>query len=307
MKKILFSLFTIGVMSLGNSQVVVFEDSFDTYTDFAIDNVGNWTLTDVDGFNTYGISAGSGNSVVFANSGVAKSFQVFNSTTTNPALTPGTVSDWTARTGNKSMVCFASNPSNGGGYNNDWLISPQISLGNTNTLSFWYKACHTTYGAEKFSVGISTTGTAPADFTIVSANPITLTTGITYVEYTYSFPASFDGQDVYVGIHCTSQDQFGFMVDDFKIEAQTLSANDVNAGLNKTFTYPNPAKDVLNVKLGDNFNASTTTISLYSILGKKVATYNYATSLNINQLPKGVYMVKIADNNNSITSKLVIE
>ena len=51
MKKILFSLLSAGFMFSAvnsNAQTVLFEDSFETYTDFAIANVGNWTLTDVD-------------------------------------------------------------------------------------------------------------------------------------------------------------------------------------------------------------------------------------------------------------------
>lgn len=51
MKKILFSLCTAGILFSANTvkaQTVIFEDSFETYTDFAIANVGNWTLTDVD-------------------------------------------------------------------------------------------------------------------------------------------------------------------------------------------------------------------------------------------------------------------
>ena len=51
------------------AQTVLFEDSFETYTDFAIANVGNWTLTDVDLKPTYGFTG-----ITFPNTGVAKSF-----------------------------------------------------------------------------------------------------------------------------------------------------------------------------------------------------------------------------------------
>ena len=51
MRKILFSLFATAALcatDVMKAQTVLFEDSFETYTDFAIANVGNWTLTDVD-------------------------------------------------------------------------------------------------------------------------------------------------------------------------------------------------------------------------------------------------------------------
>ena len=57
MKKILFSLFVTAALSATNTmkaQTVLFEDSFETYADFEISNVGNWTLTDVDLKTTYG-------------------------------------------------------------------------------------------------------------------------------------------------------------------------------------------------------------------------------------------------------------
>ena len=90
MKKILFSLFVTAALCATNTmkaQTVLFEDSFETYTDFAIANVGNWTLTDVDMKTTYGF-----NGVTYPNTSVAKSFQVFNSTMTTPPLTPSATS-----------------------------------------------------------------------------------------------------------------------------------------------------------------------------------------------------------------------
>jgi hypothetical protein len=102
MKKLLLSLIVLSAFN-AKAQITLFEDSFEFYDDFAIANVGDWTLTDVDGKVTYGF-----NGITFLNSGVAKSFQVFNVATTTPALTPSATSDWTARTGERHMVCFVA-------------------------------------------------------------------------------------------------------------------------------------------------------------------------------------------------------
>lgn len=217
MKKILFSLIAAAAVfstDAMKAQTVIFEDSFESYTDFAIANVGSWTLTDVDLKTTYGFQG-----VTFPNTQVAKSFQVFNSTLTTPALDPTTTSNWSARTGARAMVSFGADSAP---WSNDWLISPQVQLiaGSGASLSFWAKGCDATYGAEKFKVLVSTTGTAVADFTAIS--PLTVTpSDAVYHEYTYNLNA-YAGQQVYIAIQCTSDDQFGFAVDDFKVVSTTL-------------------------------------------------------------------------------------
>src|SRR5690606_17621694 len=160
--------------------------------------------------------------LTFANTGVAKSFIIFNSlmtlnsTTLEPSpMTPTATNNWAARTGERNAVCFAAVPA-AGVVNNDWLISPQVTLGASgNTLKFWAKSCDAQYGAERFKVGVSTTGTAPANFTIISpGNYVTTPANATYVQYTYPLD-NYANQPVYIGINCVSNDQFGFAIDDF--------------------------------------------------------------------------------------------
>lgn len=211
MKKLLLSLLTVaGISATGvmNAQNVLFQDSFETYSDFEITNVGGWTLTDVDGLTTYGFTG-----ITFPGAYAAKSFQVFNSTATTPPMTSTATSNWTAHTGSKMMAAFASTEAP---WNNDWLISPQVQLlADGGTLSFWAKSCDATYGLEKFKVYVSTTGTAVADFTAISA-VITTPSDAAWHEYSYDLSA-YAGQAVHIAIQCTSQDQFGFAIDDFKV------------------------------------------------------------------------------------------
>jgi hypothetical protein len=76
MKKVLLLVSAIVLaVNTYNAQTTIFQDSFDTYTDFAISGVGSWTLRDIDLKTTYGF-----NGISFTNSNIAKSFQVFNST-----------------------------------------------------------------------------------------------------------------------------------------------------------------------------------------------------------------------------------
>ena len=59
MKKILLSLLFLSSL-MANAQTTIFEDSFETYADFAITGVGSWALIDVDLRPTYVFPEGIG-------------------------------------------------------------------------------------------------------------------------------------------------------------------------------------------------------------------------------------------------------
>ncbi len=68
--------------------------------------------------------------------------------------------------------------------------------------------------------------------------------------------------------------------------------------------YPNPAKDY--VKL---INVENTTIEIYNIIGSLIATYSNVTdseiTINLDKIQVGTYFIKITDDKNVITKKLV--
>ncbi len=300
-KTLLLGLALLGVNATNFAQTTLFEDSFDTYTDFAISGVGNWTLIDVDLRPTYGFVG-----VDFANSGVAKSFQVFNATTTVAPLTPTATSDWTARTGNKHMVCFAAVPDGTVLENNDWLISPQVTLGSSsNTLTFWAKACDASFGVEEFKVGISS-GNTNANVTLLSTGTITIPSNINWVQYTYNIPASFDGQSVYFSINCVSSDQFGFAVDDFKVTT-TAVASTQSFFTDNFSIYPNPVNNVLHLSVKNGLLVNE--ITMIDINGRTVKTINNTLDsemeINVSDLTSGVYMLNVKTDEGVATSKFV--
>jgi hypothetical protein len=299
MKKLLLSLLILGGLN-ATAQVSIYDDSFEFYEDFAFENIGDWTTVDLDLLPTYGFTG-----VTFLNSGIAKSFQVFNATTTVPALTASATADWTAKTGDRHMVCFASVPTGAVTANNDWLISPQITLGNSNTVKFWAKACDATYFQERFSVWVSTSGTAPADFVKISAGNFITTPNITWVEYTYNLAASYDGLPVYIGIKCISPDMFGFAIDDFSVTAATLGTEGFFAS--NYAVYPNPANNVLNI------NSKNTSVfeqvQLTDVNGRIVKSEKTSGvityQMNIADLNAGVYFLKVTSNQGSSSTKII--
>jgi hypothetical protein len=303
MKKFLLSFIAFAGIS-SSAQTNLFEDSFEFYDDFAISDVGDWTLTDVDLKATYGFSG-----ITFPNTGVAKSFQVFNATQTTSSttgeptpLTPSATSDWTARTGDKHMVCFAA--STAPPVNNDWLISPQITLATSNVLKFWAKACDATYSGERFSVWVSTTDTNVASFTKISAGAFITTPNITWVEYTYNLAATYNNLPVYIGIKCTSPDMFGFAVDDFSVTGTVLATDSFFAS--NYAVGPNPATDVVNISAKNNNTINTVEITDVNGRVVKNVTVNAETSqINVSDLNSGVYFLKASSENGVGTSKIV--
>lgn len=289
MKKILlFALLAVGGSM--NAQTTIFEDSFETYPDFALTGIGGWTMIDGDLLPTYGFNAPT----TFPGDFDAKAWQVFNSTATTPPLTVSATSDWTARTGARSMVCFAAVPDPDAGVtqNDDWLISPQMTLGSAgNVLSFWAKSCDTEFGDEVFSVLISTTGTAVSDFMAIDEG-IMSPADLTYYEYTYDL-AGFENTPVYIAIHCTSSDMFGFMVDDFKVTTTDLGRDDFFA--TNFSAYPNPANNVLNINTKNGVQMDQ--IQLTDINGRVVSNIAVngvtETQVNMTDLASGVYFLKV--------------
>ncbi|RDI04550.1 T9SS-dependent choice-of-anchor J family protein [Flavobacterium sp. AG291] len=295
-KHLLLGAFLLGSFFTANAQQTLFEDSFETYTTFAITGIGSWTLVDADGQVTYGF-----NGAAFENSGEPMAYIVFDSAATDPALEPTETSNWSARTGNKSMISFAGAE---GAANNDWLISPQVQLAATgNTVKFWAKTCDGTY-SEKFKVGVSTTGVDTADFTVISAGA-SVTAPNAWTEFTYDLDA-YANQQVYISINCISNDQFGFAVDDFSVTADDVAGLNDNLASNLSI-YPNPVNNIINIDSNDNISISK--VSIADLNGRTVKSVSFDgvsnASVNIADLASGMYMMNITSDKGMTTKKIM--
>lgn len=241
MKKIILSALLLAASFNAKAQSTIFQDSFESYTPFAIANVGAWTLTDVDlGQQTYTgyILNGVFTSFEYPNRGGLKSFQVFDPALTVPSMvTLGSPAfSFTARTGNNSMISWGPLGTIGqqSPVSNNWLISPNITLGTTNVVKFWAKASTSNSSGtppvetgfkERFSVYVSSTNTAIASFVKIStgvpvgADYITMAgPGKVWYEYSFTLPASYDNTPVYIAIQCvTPLNEGNFLIDDFKV------------------------------------------------------------------------------------------
>lgn len=74
--------------------------------------------------------------------------------------------------------------------------------------------------------------------------------------------------------------------------------------------YPNPATSFLNINLSDNQNFGKISVKIYSILGQVVKTVSIDNSISkkrisVDELPKGVYMLRVQNENRDYTGKFI--
>ena len=70
--------------------------------------------------------------------------------------------------------------------------------------------------------------------------------------------------------------------------------------------YPNPTRDLLNIDLGQN---PESTVVLYNVLGEEVLreTAKNNTTISLKELPKGLYSVRVWNNNGAYKEQIVLQ
>lgn len=183
-------------------------DSIESYTDFAIDGIGEWTMVDRDFDVTYKIKKDLDS---YPNESAPKAFQVCNA----KRLGIDIWDEGKPHSGDKMLMAMA----NVNYVNNDWMISPQLN-GASQVISFFAKA-FTAQGnmEERMRVLYSTTDTDPAHFVQVSRGEY-VELPDSWTEYEYRVPEGAK----YFAINCVSPGgakSFAMFVDD-------LSFNDLS-------------------------------------------------------------------------------
>ena len=192
---------------------VIFADNFESYDNFSL-SFGPWILVDADGAATYGFQG-----ISFPNSGSEMAAIIFNPAATSPPLTSADGAPMPGMT--KYAASFASIPGSGVTRNDDWIITPQLQMGVGSVVAFYAKTFVPDYGLERFRVGVSTTGTNPEDFTIISSGAYETAPASAWTEFVYDLSA-WDGQQIHIAINVVSEDAFIFMLDDFRVLAESL-------------------------------------------------------------------------------------
>jgi len=175
---------------------------------------------------------------------------------------------FSAHSGTRLAMCHFND---GDVPNDDWLILPRQNLSGTITLRYWAASQDEQY-PESFEVRVSTTGSAPANFTHLVHS--TASVPPVWTEYVHDLSA-FAGTPVYIAFHYNSVGRFALKVDDVSLEAAG-SATGVLAG-------------------------TVTDDSLHSIYGatarilspSRSARTDSAGIFHVTLLPAGVYNVQV--------------
>lgn len=262
------------------------ELDFETVNDFSLEFLP-WTVIDGDLGQTYGIDG-----VSFPHKEEPMAFIAFNPATTTPSLSNDEAIQ--PYGGNRFGACFSSVPPN---TNDDWLISPQLVLGANSSFSFYVKSYSGTYGLDKYSVAVSISGNETDDFSPISGVLDADTSGWQHEVFDIS---EYDGDTVYVAIHCVSDDTFILMVDDIKISS-TLGIKQRRAISIKVF--PNPVSESVFIES----EHLITNIEIVDNTGRMLLSKNCndrSTFFDISDLAKGIYIIKIFTEKGSAIRKI---
>lgn len=181
-------------------------DDIESYKDWAIDNVGDWTMADLDHDVTYYINKDLGE---YDNASSPKAFQVCNANTLGIDIWD----EGKPHSGNKMLMAMA-----GVKYvNNDWLISPRLN-GDEQTISFFARSFTLeNQQPERMRVLYSTTDTDPANFTKIHAADYIELSGA-WTEFRYVVPQGAR----YFAVNCVSDSGFAMFVDDLSFNDLTV-------------------------------------------------------------------------------------
>lgn len=251
-----------------------------------------WSVIDGDGSGTYGFE-----NVTFPNMYEPMAYIAFNPATTVPPMTDPAIQP---HGGVRFGACMASaDPTY---LNNDWLISPQTTLGMNSSFTFWVKSYVADYGLERYNVLVSTTDMEPGSFTLISG-PGYQTAPTTWTEVSYDL-SEYDGQTVYVAIQCVSADAFVFMVDDISIDFVVgVPEQNQEAKIN---IFPNPVTDQLNI----TSDVEMTQVEIFNQLGQRVFSQIVRdTNFNLKTtgFTAGVYHVRIITEQGNAIRKVMVK
>jgi len=286
---------------------IIMNEGFETYDDFAL-TFAPWTLLDQDGQTTYGFQG-----IEFPGSGSAMAYIIFNPSATTPPITT-----LTPHGGAKMAASFAANPAP----NNDWMITPRIHLGTNSAVKFYVRSHTTSYGLERYRVGVSILpNIIPQGFQYVSG-PDYVEAPANWTEVIYDL-SNYDNQNVYIGIRCVSDDAFVFYVDDFTVHSDGGYVSNEDPAVPALQTslngnYPNPFNPETTISLSLKDTAPVK-VEIFNLKGQLVKTLVNGTlpagkhnlvwkgmDNNGKAVSSGVYFYKMSTGKYSSTKKMIL-
>ena len=280
---------------------IVWRDDFECHTEFAISDIGDWLMEDLDGGATYGA-----NDVEFTNESYVGTGIIYNyAIATSTGSTSTQPEDWAPYEGNQGLyfvsAVTASAP------NNDWMISPEFSMQGVTSpqLTFWAKSITGQWGLERFSIYVNDVNTSNPDianFIEISQSPY-IEAPTEWTQYQFDL-SSWEGYDsLRIAIHYESDDFFVLQMDSFKIEG-TLGIGD--SEINNFEYFYNASTKNLEMTSDETLRK----IEIFNILGQKVFQENInsnAHTSSLMNLGTSIYIVNIEGTTGVKSFKLLVQ
>ena len=163
---------------------------------------------------------------------------------------------------------------------------------------------------DAFEVYAGIAGSGNFGSPLLTINASNHTTSLNFSSQSVDLSA-FEGQSVQIkvkGIRGASND-FWLDTDNYKIVSDlTTSICKTQNATDEILIYPNPTNSVLNINLGTINNP--TKVELLNMLGAivlKKTIYSTTAQLNVEDLPKGIYYLKISGSDKNTLRKVVLK
>lgn len=200
--------------------------------------------------------------------------------------------------GDYAIASFSYLESPGALNPDNWLITPQVTVGTDDSLYYTVRTLNHNYSEEEYAVYVSTTGTAVADFTdeVFSDN----------LEYVNQWQArsvdlgAYANQDIYIAFrHYGVSDLVGFTIDGVKLPGEVNCNPDGISELAEveSTVFPNPVIDNLHIT---SPLIGAATVRIFDALGRMVIERNVNLSKgtftqNVSSLVSGIYTIQISN------------
>lgn len=209
-------------------------------------------------------------------------------------------------TGNGGNQMAYATWSTGGATSNDqWMISPQVTISNGYTISFWLRKSTNAY-FDQVDIKISTTGNQTSNFTTTLAEIILPTTDSGWFSHQFDLSA-YAGQNIYIAFNEHVADNFNdgdaIFIDMVRVDL----GSGVNTPVNNHSVrlFPNPVRENLNIESAETIQD----VRICNILGTMVLNQVVNASkvqINTSDLQPGAYFVTIKSSNGIIVRRINI-
>ena len=252
-------------------------------------------------------------------------------TLTNQSVPIGSTGWFQGNTAVFNSQSGATNSYIGANFNNttgantisNWLITPQVLVQDGDVLKFWTRTATGATFADRLEIrsSLGATPTIPSGATNVGSfstvhhtiNPTLLAGAGSYPDVWTEFTITVAGvsatpvaMNFAFRYFVTSGGPSGansnyIGIDTFSLVRPALAVSDVNKS--KVSIYPNPATEYLNINSASKISA----VQIFDISGRKVNAELVDNKVNVQNLAKGSYVIKITDASGTTSQKFIKE